>query len=481
MIHINKKHSMLIGMTILTFGALNSSGNAYATSYAGGVGTKSHPYLISTPEQLDFLRQQVAAGATGEGDYFRLANDIDLSGFDTDADPSNGNWSPIGDDGTKPFKGNFDGNNYAIRNMVIETPDEDYVGLFGNVVSVEISNLAIENAKVVGNGNVGGLTGYIGGDVSNSSISQVKVSGSVKGAGDNVGGLVGYNDFGGKIENCYSLADVIGRYNVGGLVGGNAGAGGSLSEGTISTSYAAGRVTSAVGNKGSAVGQNNGTVTNVFFDESKANSSDGGAGTPLPTDLMTKAKAEKNLTGFDFSSVWRVTNTYPMFQWEGGAALTEKESAINIEGDVKPLIASITIPTTNLEFVVDPNQEEGKQFITSEFSLINETKAPITLKIGSFKQTTSVFNDVLPSAHSDWSNLNKEESKDFALGLVPKSGSGWKSLTEGVRYPADTSNYDLGVVNANATVEFEFEAKYGTLFTEKIKPRYELVFLFDFE
>ena len=57
------------------------------------------------------------------GDY-RLVAAIDLSGVD---------WTPSGD-GVAPFFGSFDGNVYVIKNLSVDMPERDFVGLFGRCV-----------------------------------------------------------------------------------------------------------------------------------------------------------------------------------------------------------------------------------------------------------------------------------------------------------------------------------------------------------
>lgn len=476
-----KQTSLFMGGILFSGIIISTEYITYAVNYDGGIGTSSNPYLISTPEQLNYLREEVNSGLNGEGVYFKLANDIDLSTYDTDADPSNGNWGPIGNSVSTPFKGNFDGGGHAIKNMEIRLDGENYVGLFGSVVSANITNLSIENAVVVGETNVGILAGNSGADNSEGLVSQVSVSGEVIASGDNVGGLIGYNNFGSRVENTYSLADVTGGYNVGGLVGANSAAGGILPAGSISTSYSAGNIVSANGSTGSVVGHNEGDIENIYFDQNKSITSASGGGVGLTTSQMSGSRAKDNLKGFDFDSVWGLTNEYPKFQWERGIGITQGESTVTLTGEIIPLIASVTVPTTNLGFVLDPNQEKDSQFIAPEFSIINETNTPIKLEIKSFAQTTSIFNDVLPDAHIDWDNLDRRESNDFALAIVPIASANWKSLIEGPRYVADDSNYEIGVINANSTVEFNFEAKHGTLFTKPLAPKYEVIFLFDFE
>lgn len=153
---------------------------------------------------------------------------------------------------------------------------------------------------------------------------------------------------------------------------------------------------------------------------------------------------------------------------------------VRVDGIILPLVASVTIPTDPLTFIIDPNQAEGQQFVAPDFSITNNTPASISLNLKAFEQTTNVLNDVLPEAHENWQRLNKAQSKDIALALVPKPSEGWLSLIEGPRYVADDSNYQLGEVDAESTVEFTFSALHGRAIIERLAPQYRLAFEFGF-
>ena len=156
------------------------------------------------------------------------------------------------------------------------------------------------------------------------------------------------------------------------------------------------------------------------------------------------------------------------------------KDSIQVTGTITPLVGSITVPTTPVSFVLNPNEEVGQQFIAPEFSVTNETTAPIRLTLNNFEQTTNVLTDVLPDKYNRWEGLNKKESKNIALALVPKAGDGWLSLNEEPRYVADTLNNDLGVIKAKSSVDFTFSALHGQAFEEVLNPSYRLGFVFEF-
>ena len=99
-----------------------------------GIGTVYNPYWITTPAELDNVRNDLSG-------HYVLMNNIDLSDYD--------NWEPIGsfvpvsdapEDAETPdpkfaFTGTFNGNGYTISGLTIEQED-DATGLFGCVVDM---------------------------------------------------------------------------------------------------------------------------------------------------------------------------------------------------------------------------------------------------------------------------------------------------------------------------------------------------------
>ena len=113
-----------------------------------------------------------------------------------------------------PFVAVFAGNNFIIRNLYINRPAEDRVGLFGRVgAGAELKNVRLEAVDVSGQDEVGGLVGYGGG----ATISTSSVTGMVSGR-NSVGGLVG-DGTGATISASSATGMVSGTDSVGGLVG----------------------------------------------------------------------------------------------------------------------------------------------------------------------------------------------------------------------------------------------------------------------
>ncbi|MGQ9545764.1 MAG: GLUG motif-containing protein [Dehalococcoidia bacterium] len=244
------------------------------------------PVEIRDWHDLDAVRDNL-------GGSYVLANDLDANAagyLELASKVANGGkgWQPIGiyeEDGTfDPFAGNFDGQGHEIRDLVINRPDEDGVGLFRAVVAGEngeggvIKNVGVVDARVAGYQAVGMLVGLNSGNVSNSyctgnvsadlyvgglvgfnvgivsnSYSSASVSGNWS-----VGGLVGYNyDSGATVSNCYASGNVTGDSLVGGLVGYN-------KNGTVANSYSDASVTGQMGVGGLVAGNDGGTVRNSY-------------------------------------------------------------------------------------------------------------------------------------------------------------------------------------------------------------------------
>lgn len=188
-----------------------------------GSGTAGDPFIVTTLEQLDAVRDNLTA-------HYRLGTDIDASatvGWDGGA-----GWMPIGErgsgDGSTQFKGVFDGAGHVIRNLTINRPSRDGgVGLFGMIGSGGmVRNLGMEGGSITGDDFTGAIAGN-----SNGTIEQSHAEVDVRGSGV-VGGLAGYEY--GQILASYSTGDVSGTNNVGGLIG--------RSDGTVTESYATGHV-----------------------------------------------------------------------------------------------------------------------------------------------------------------------------------------------------------------------------------------------
>lgn len=181
-------------LLLFTIIALMIVGTVNAAFSGNGSGTQGDPYVITTPSQLDEMRDNLTAS-------YSLGNDLNMSSW--------GNWTPVGD-WTTAFDGTFDGNNYTIHNLYIQvynTGGNTAWGLFGAVdTSLYIKNFILDNFYM---NETAGLSGeccsgaIIGGvDTDLDEFSNIHVTGDIYlPNSDLVGGLIGYtNSLGAVIQ-----------------------------------------------------------------------------------------------------------------------------------------------------------------------------------------------------------------------------------------------------------------------------------------
>ncbi len=175
-----------------------------------GSGTEADPYQISTPADLVKMRNQVS-NATPT--YFKLMNDIDMSGI---------NYIPAVGAGNTDFGKtiHFDGNYHVIKNLtsVSDPGGFYYASLFG-VFDGSVKNLGVENCycySELGAGVIGAYLGYSGKPCVVDNVwatGNVEcVSGYAGGIGGNIGGPT-------TITNSYSQVNVVAKNFGGGIVG----------------------------------------------------------------------------------------------------------------------------------------------------------------------------------------------------------------------------------------------------------------------
>lgn len=178
---------------------------------------------------------------------YALGDDIDASatsGWNTGL-----GWEPIGFPASEyatvfsGFSGQLHGLGHVVKNLTVNRPDRNFVGLFSRLSSGVVRNIGLDNVSASGWGYVGGLVGDNAGGRVLYSFSK----GTVVGDNFRVGGLVGGSEDG-DIVNSYSMSSVSGGANVGGLVGENSG-------GLVSGSYSTGSVHGDSG-IGGLVGEN---------------------------------------------------------------------------------------------------------------------------------------------------------------------------------------------------------------------------------
>ncbi len=272
-----------------------------------GYGTEANPFLIASPENLVWMEKQAAYS---ENFFYTLTADIDL--HESEYWRGGLGFPPIGTE-TAPFSGTFDGNNFTIKNLFIETEEKVPQGLFGCTRDAIIKNVNVLGV-VKGYERVGLLVGY----ADNTEFSYCGVMGQVEGtnqvgllAGVVIGGSFscctvegladGFSAIGGMIgkaldpviANCISAVTVKGDSYVGGIAGEA-----DFSKFTNCLALGSARGSFEYGGIGGSAYES--TATGCFFDSRKSRSNNLGTG-------ITKEQIADKLTytGWDFINIWQ--------------------------------------------------------------------------------------------------------------------------------------------------------------------------------
>ncbi|MGA1940079.1 MBG domain-containing protein [Arcobacter sp. YIC-310] len=218
-----------------------------------------------------------AIGNGGLSSNYTLGSDLDLSFIP--------NWVPIGSQDTR-FTGKFDGLGHTISNLNIDREGDSNIGFFGYLDNAVVRNIALTNANISGNSNVGIL---VGSAYNSNILEQVYTSGTIKAKMSILGGIAGILSSNSTLKNSYSEASVSGEKNfVGGLVGINQGTiinsyfNGTVSGGSYTTSATieddslpCSQYPNSCGDKiyyskvGGLIGSNLGTINNSFYNSTK--------------------------------------------------------------------------------------------------------------------------------------------------------------------------------------------------------------------
>ena len=176
---------------------------------------------IYSEEGLRWFADQVNSGAdTFAGKTVKLTNNITLTNL----------WTPIGVERVaKSFQGTFDGQNYTISNLKVNSTDE--AGFFGYNWKGNIKNVKFDNANIVGAHYAGVVVGWADGaqnggentrwsvencHVTNSTVTVAAVNNDL---GDKAGAIVGYA-YAIDVLGCSVATTTIKAYrDLGGIVG----------------------------------------------------------------------------------------------------------------------------------------------------------------------------------------------------------------------------------------------------------------------
>lgn len=215
-----------------------------STRFGGGSGSAEDPFILSMPQHIERLSEEVREGGSFKDEHFMLRADIDMGGA---------RLMPIGGiiGGMQriEFCGSVAGMGHAIHNFTIDAPLDEGAGFFGATYGGRISGLRLGNFRISGGGVVGALVasavatsisdchaggeiaetsgggrsvGGLVGEASRCSISDSSSGSAITAAGvEAVGGLVGSITGGSKIAHCRAVRQILATRakSVGGLVG----------------------------------------------------------------------------------------------------------------------------------------------------------------------------------------------------------------------------------------------------------------------
>ncbi|WP_073283474.1 InlB B-repeat-containing protein [Fibrobacter sp. UWH6] len=238
------------------------------------------------------------------------------------------NFEPMGNENSgRRYVGNFNGQGYPIRNLKIDSDDQN-VALFG-VITTEavIENVVLENVEIKATGiqERGGSRPISVGTIvawqEDGTVSGCYASGSIvtDGLAQSVGGITGYATAG-TIKDCLSSVEIHNLSNAS-FVGGVAG---TLSNAKIERCVYGGNgvYNAGDGTLGGLVGQKNGgtgSIANSYYDNKTVDKPVGnedngsGSGVGLP-DVNTSETVENLNEGCGEKCIWsngsdNITNT----------------------------------------------------------------------------------------------------------------------------------------------------------------------------
>ena len=179
------------------------------STFGGGSGTETDPYIIATTDDMDELASNVNGGNEYSGTYFLMTADLDYSGK---------SYTPVGNS-YNPFRGVFDGDGHTISNITLSGVSDQ--GVFARVSwGGLVENLTLDQSSIGYRGyRLGGIAGGVEGATIRNCINKASITANdYQYDGHNIGGIAGYAT-NSSIIDCQNYGAVNGCYFVGGIVG----------------------------------------------------------------------------------------------------------------------------------------------------------------------------------------------------------------------------------------------------------------------
>ncbi|MCR4922181.1 MAG: hypothetical protein K5945_10835 [Bacteroidaceae bacterium] len=164
-----------ISFLCMLFVAFFAYGQKAWAQFSDGDGTPDNPYLISSANDWDALSSAVSGGTTYSGGYFRLTDDISVT-------------TMLGSS-TSKFSGTFDGNGHTLT--FNQEATEQYIAPFRYVSNATIENLRVAGTVTSSNKFAGGVVAHATGtNAITNCVNSIVINATISGNGSH-GGILG--------------------------------------------------------------------------------------------------------------------------------------------------------------------------------------------------------------------------------------------------------------------------------------------------
>ncbi len=414
--------------------------------------TETEIYIYDVYD-MKIFRDSVNSGNNYAGKTVNVMKDIDLNAEENET------WEPIGT-GETNFAGTFNGRYHKIKNLYINTTEEQTVGLFRQTEkTTKIKNTILENVNIVNNyatpannTYVGGLVGWNseGAEIINCGIKSGKIESkiAIQNEGNTwygpvIGGIAGRSN--GIIDGCYNKAEIIGTgiTNVNyteTMVGGLVGAG----RGKLSNSYNTGNITGT--SYKSYVGGIAGNTDNTYTGKIENTYNKG---------KVNITGTNKYIGGMVGRNGWR--ESYEAMEIENTYATNNTQNTENkfngtaIEGSVEGKITEDELKTYTIKlgekYVYDINNINDKDPILYwEAEYPEKAKLNINqtyIKIGEEIQLTvqpKTDENNNPDNDYTWTSTNPDIAKVDENGIVTGLKDGYTTIYATHKYTDEEGN-----------------------------------------
>ena len=428
--------------------------------YFEGDGTKDSPYLITTPEQLNMVRENRVS-------CYKLMNDIDMTEILSENGElyNNGNgWIAISDDWNRPFEGDFDGGNHKI--IGLKSNNEQLASMFGIILEANIENLVIENANFNSSNSSGFAENSINSNLYNLSLISSEIESAYSAGGistslnfntkvkkccvidsrvyttfnDNssmfgptVGGIAASISEGSVIEDCYNTSEISGNHFAGGICGVMFKSPyGTTSQ--IKNTYNIGQITGVINTGGITSYVEDGYLENCYDIKDEINTigtvveEDNNSISNVTEKDIEELKQKSTYVGFDFENVWKINED------ETPSFMSKNVESIRLKN-----------PLSKLKYRIGENLDISGAKLLVTYSDTSSVEIDLTLDMISNFDNTKVGEQELTISYLGKETTFKIEIMESQKGDINNDG----------RINVNDLNYGLRGLTRNTLTEEE--------------------------